>query len=143
MTEETTEQKPLPVVDFLKLPDDGDPYLEGCKCNNCGATFPGTRIACAKCGVRNDMETVRLSNTGKLYAYSIIHRSFPGIQVPYVSAVVTLDGGVALKGTMVNIDAEPEKLEFDMPIEVVYLDAQGRKDKEGNSYISYFFQPAK
>ena len=29
-----------------------------------------------------------------------------------------------------------------MPVEVVYKDALGRKDKQGNSYISYFFQPA-
>ena len=28
-----------------------------------------------------------------------------------------------------------------MPIEVVYADALGRKDREGNSYLSYFFQP--
>jgi hypothetical protein len=28
-----------------------------------------------------------------------------------------------------------------MPVEVVYKDAIGRKDREGNSYISYFFQP--
>ena len=29
-----------------------------------------------------------------------------------------------------------------MPVEVVYKDALGRKDREGNSYLSYFFQPA-
>ena len=28
-----------------------------------------------------------------------------------------------------------------MPVEVVYKDALGRKDREGNSYLSYFFQP--
>jgi hypothetical protein len=28
-----------------------------------------------------------------------------------------------------------------MPVDVVYKDALGRKDREGNSYISYFFQP--
>jgi len=29
-----------------------------------------------------------------------------------------------------------------MPVEVVFKDALGRKDKDGNSYLSYFFQPA-
>jgi hypothetical protein len=29
-----------------------------------------------------------------------------------------------------------------MPIEVVFGDALGRKDRDGNSYLSYFFQPA-
>jgi hypothetical protein len=28
-----------------------------------------------------------------------------------------------------------------MPVEVVFDDALGRKDKDGNSYISYFFKP--
>jgi hypothetical protein len=29
-----------------------------------------------------------------------------------------------------------------MPVKVVYQDALGRKDRDGNSYLSYFFQPA-
>jgi hypothetical protein len=29
-----------------------------------------------------------------------------------------------------------------MPVQLVYKDALGRKDKEGNSYLSYFFQPS-
>ena len=38
-------------------------------------------------------------------------------------------------------DPDPEKIDFDMPVEVVFDDALGRKDKDGNSYISYFFKP--
>ncbi len=88
------------------------------------------------------METIRLSNRGKLYSYCIVHRSFPGIQVPYISAIVDLEDGGAIKGCLINIDPDPEKLKFDMPVELVYQDALGRKDKDGNSYISYFFKPA-
>lgn len=141
MAEETRAAKPLPVVDFLKLPDEGDPYLEGHRCKNCSAVFLGARSACSKCGARDQMETIRLSNNGNLYVYCIVHRSFPGIEVPYVSAVVDLEGGGTLKGNLINVDPDPEKIEFGMPVEVVYKDALGRKDREGNSYISYFFQP--
>jgi hypothetical protein len=28
-----------------------------------------------------------------------------------------------------------------MPVDVVFADALGRKDADGNSYLSYFFQP--
>ena len=87
------------------------------------------------------MSAVKLPNTGKLYSYSIVHRSFPGIEVPYISAIVDLDDGTAIKGNLINIEPDPEKLEFDMPVEVVYDDALGRKDRDGNSYLSYFFQP--
>jgi uncharacterized OB-fold protein len=85
---------------------------------------------------------VRLSNRGTLYVYSIVHRSFPGIETPYISAIVDLDGGGTVKGNLIGVDPDPEKIRFGMPVEVVYKDALGRKDKEGNAYISYFFQPA-
>ena len=134
-------EQPLPAVPFLKLPEGGDPYLEGHKCSNCGATYLGERSVCSKCGARDQMETVTLPNAGKLYSYSIVYRSFPGIEVPYIRAIVDLDDGTAIKGNLINIEPDPENLEFDMPVEVVFADALGRKDQEGNSYISYFFQP--
>jgi hypothetical protein len=138
---ETSAKKPLPVVDFLKLPESGDPYLEGHKCQSCGAIFLGERAICSKCGTRDQMKAVRLANTGTLYVYSIVHRSFPGIEVPYVSAIVDLDGGGTVKGNLINVEPNPEKVRLGMPVEVVYKDALGRKDREGNSYLSYFFQP--
>ena len=49
------------------------------------------------------MTTVKLPETGKLYSYSIVHRSFPGIEVPYVSAIVDLDDGTAIKGNLINL----------------------------------------
>ncbi len=134
-------KKPLPVVEWLKLPDAGEPYLEGYKCQSCNAVFLGARTVCSKCGARDKLKATRLANTGSLYVYSIVHRSFPGIEVPYVSAIVDLDGGGTLKGNLINIDPDPEKIRPGMPIEVVYKDALGRKDREGNSYVSYFFQP--
>jgi len=133
--------KPLPVVEYLKIPEDGEPYLEGYKCGNCSAIFLGERSVCSRCGARDQMATTRLSNKGKLYSYSIVHRSFPGIEVPYVSAVVDLDEGVAIKGNLIDVEPDPDKIKFDMPVEVVFADALGRKDRDGNSYLSYFFKP--
>ena len=81
--------QPLPVVEYLKIPDDGDPYLEGYKCGACGATFLGERSVCSKCGARDQLSAVTLPHAGKLYSYCIVHSSFPGIDVPSVSAIVT------------------------------------------------------
>lgn len=133
--------KPLAVTSYLKIPDTGEPYLEGQQCGACKATFLGTRQVCSKCGARDQMTPKRLPNTGKLYSYSIVYRSFPGIQVPYISAIVDLDDGTAIKGNLINVEPDPEKISFDMPVEVVFGDALGRKDRDGNSYLSYFFQP--
>ena len=133
---------PLPAVSYLKLPEKGEPYLEGHKCKSCGAVFLGERQHCSKCGARDAMQAVKLSNRGKLYSFSIVYRSFPGIEVPYISAIVDLEGGGTVKGNLINIDPDPAAIAFDMPVEVVYQDALGRKDRDGNSYLSYFFQPA-
>ena len=133
---------PLPVVPFLKLPEGGSPYLEGHKCAECGAIYLGERENCSGCGARGKMGPVTLSEKGKLYSFCIVHRSFPGIDVPYISAIVDLEGGGTLKGNLIDVEPDPANIEFDMPVEVVFQDALGRKDKEGNSYISYFFKPA-
>lgn len=142
MSEQAEATGPLPVVDWLKLPEGGDPYLEGHKCDECGSVFLGERSVCSKCGARDKMEATKLANKGKLYSFSIVYRSFPGIEVPYISAIVDLEGGGTVKGNLIGIEPDPKNLSFDMPLEVVFDDALGRKDKDGNSYISYFFKPA-
>jgi uncharacterized OB-fold protein len=139
-SEPAQQSKLLPIVSFLKIPDNGDPYLEGHVCQACGATFLGERSICSKCGEADKLEAKKLSNQGELYVYSIVYRSFPGIDVPYVSAIVDLEGGGTVKGNLKNVEFDPEKIEMGMPVEVVYETAP-RKDAEGNEYLMYCFQP--
>jgi uncharacterized OB-fold protein len=133
--------QPLPAVPFLKIPEGADPYLEGHRCGNCEATYLGERTVCSKCGARDQMNTVTLPNSGKLYSYSIVYRSFPGVDVPYISAIVDLDDGTSIKGNLIGVEPDPANIEFDMPVDVVFADALGRKDRDGNDYLAYFFQP--
>jgi uncharacterized OB-fold protein len=140
MAESAAAKRPLPVIEFLKIPEQGDPYLEGHRCQACGAIFLGERDACSKCGTRGKLEPKRLSTQGTLYVYSIVHRSFPGIEVPYISAIVDLEGGGTVKGNLINIDPVPEKVKMGMPVEVIFKIAP-TKDREGNEYLTYYFQP--
>jgi uncharacterized OB-fold protein len=140
MAQEAAAKKPLPVVPFLKIPAQGDPYLEGNKCSSCSAVILGERRACPKCGARDSFKPQRLANKGTLHVFSIVHRSFPGIPTPYVSAVVDLDGGGVVKGNLINVDPTPEKVKLGMPVEVVYQVAP-RKDSDGNEYLTYYFKP--
>jgi uncharacterized OB-fold protein len=129
-----------PVVPYLKIPQQGEPYLEGLQCRKCSAIFLGSRANCSSCGARGELAPKRLADTGKLYVYSIVHRSFPGIETPYVSAIVDLDGGGTVKGNLVGIAPEPEKIRMGMPVRTVYRTAP-RKDAEGNEYLTYYFEP--
>jgi hypothetical protein len=141
MADDAAASGPLPVVPYLKIPENGAPYLEGQECGDCGKIFLNERCTCSNCGVRGRMRTRRLADSGSLYVYSIVHRSFPGVTVPYVSAIVDLDGGGTVKGNLVNIDPDPEKIRMGMPVEVIYQTAP-TKDAEGNEYLTYYFQPA-
>ncbi len=140
MAEEAAATGPLPVVPFLKIPEEGDPYLEGQKCGSCDTIFLGARDVCAKCYARGELRAVKLGTTGEVYVYSIVHRSFPGIEVPYVSAIVDLDGGGTVKGNLIGIDPDPEKVKLGMRVEMVFKVAP-TKDREGNEYLTYYFQP--
>jgi hypothetical protein len=141
MPEKAAAGKPLPIVPYLKLPEQGEPYLEGFKCKTCGAVTLRSRTACANCGARNTLAPHRLSNEGKLHVFSITHRSFPGIPVPFVSAIADLDGGGSVKTNLIGIDPDPDKIKMGMRVRVVY-EVAPRKDREGNEYMTFYLRPA-
>ena len=60
--------------------------------------------------------------------------------MPYVSAIVDLEGGGTVKGNLIGIEPDPAKIQMGMPVEVVYEIAP-RKDQEGNEYLTYYFKP--
>jgi uncharacterized OB-fold protein len=47
-----TSALPRPAVDYLKVPEDGQPYLAGSRCTSCGAIFLGSRSICSKCATK-------------------------------------------------------------------------------------------
>jgi uncharacterized OB-fold protein len=130
----------LPVVPFLNNADAANPHLTGSRCGTCKAVFTGARETCSSCGEREKIESITFSNKGELYVFSIVFRSFPGIEVPYVSAIVDLEGGGTVKGNLINVEPDPAKIKMGMPVEVVYKEAP-RKDADGNAYLTYYFQP--
>jgi uncharacterized OB-fold protein len=130
----------VPSVPYLKIDESGEPYLTGSRCGACGQIFFGERDICARCAARGKMEKIRLGGEGKLYSYTIIHRSFPGVKTPFVAATVDLDEGGTLKGTLLDVEPDPANLSFDMAVRVVFRDS-GQKDKDGRPYLNYYFVP--
>ena len=58
----------------------------------------------------------------------------------FAMSIVDLEGGGTVKGNLINVEPDPEKIQMGMPVEVVYEIAP-RKDAEGNEYLTYYFQP--
>lgn len=136
----TATQTPL-LTPFLKRGDDGTPYLAASRCGACDEIFVGERQICAKCCTRGQMKPVRLAETGKLYAYTLVHRSFPGVKTPFIDVVVDLDDGAHLKGTLADIEPSLDALHFDMPVKIAYREVVPA-NAGGQAYLSYVFVPA-
>ncbi len=130
-----------PIVPFLRLPDTGEPYLVGQRCAACGAVYLGTRRACSKCTGRGPFTEVPLSRTGTVWVWSIVHQSMPGVQVPYVVGVVDLPEGVAVRCNLLDVEPDPAKLRFGMPVEMTTGVSQ--QDREGNDVVAFYFRPAR
>jgi len=140
MAQEAAASGPRPIVSYLKIPSEGEPYLEGQKCRSCGAVYLGERNSCSRCGRTDGFSCEKLSNRGELYVFSIVYRSSPDVAVPFVSAIVDLDGGGTVKGNLVNIDPDPQKIKMGMPVETIFQTAP-KRDSSGNRYLTYYFQP--
>jgi uncharacterized OB-fold protein len=141
---QTQDTGPRPIVPFLKLAP--KPHLEALKCGGCGALFlDARRVACSKCGASDKLKPVSLSDQGKVYVFSVVHQSFPGIKTPYITAIVDLPDGVSVRSNLVDVDPEdiqknPQKY-FDMKVEMVTHVAA--KDREGHDVVAFAYRPAK
>ena len=139
MTEPMTDF--IPTLPFVQVDPQGHHWISGSRCSQCQVVLAGDRIACPACGARDSLEAIRLADRGVLNTYTIVHRSMPGVKTPFVAAVVDLEGGGSLKGTMVDIEPDPANLSPHMPVRLVFRDTL-QKDPEGRPFLGYFFTPA-
>jgi uncharacterized OB-fold protein len=86
------------------------------------------------------MEEVELAPRGKLYSYTIVHRSFPGVRTPFVMAIVDMEDGLTMRGTLEDIEPRPEAIAFNLPLRLKFRDS-GQRDAEGRPYLTYVFVP--
>ena len=128
-----------PIVPFLRLPADDEPYLAGQRCKKCGATYLGARRACSRCTGTGPFEEVHLSRNGQLYVWSIVHQSMPGVPVPYVVGIVDLPEGVSVRCNLIDVAPEPSAIRFGMAVEMTTSVSQ--QDREGNDVVAFYFRP--
>ncbi|AII10915.1 Zn-ribbon domain-containing OB-fold protein [Rhodococcus opacus] len=93
----------IPVVDYLVLDD--APHLEANVCFTCSAAFFDRRNACAKCG-GTGFTSKALANTGVVRAYTQVHRAASSVPVPYISAIIDLEGGGVVKANLIGIELD-------------------------------------
>ena len=134
-------ESPRPATSYTRIDEAGTPYLLGSRCGECAAVFLGVRENCGRCCARRRMQPLRLAARGRLYSYTIVYRSYPGIRVPFISAIVDLEEGGTIKGNLVDVAPSPEKLAYGMPVRVVFRGAECALGEEAAGYVAHFFVP--
>ena len=140
MTQQETEveKKARPLVPFLRIPDnypEEQPYLWGSKCTSCGTVYLGSRLACAKCYATGPFQEVRLSDEGEIYSFSVVHQTAPGLEAPYIAAIIDLPEGVAVRANVYGLDANnPNPQWFGKKVKMFV--EKIRVDREGNDVIA-------
>ena len=129
--------KQIPMVDYLVL-NDGDPHLVANVCKDCGSVYWDRRNACAKCGKR-EFEKQKMSNDGELVSFSIVHRAAPNVPTPYVSSVIHLNGGGAVKANLVDVEPSPESVKLGMKVKLKTFVAG--TDDDGTEAVAFGYTP--
>ena len=141
MAETATATEVRPLVPHLTLGATRDQdYLNGSICKNCGTKYVGPRLFCGKCSTNGPFESTKLSSTGQVHVWTIIHQATPYVEAPYIAAIVDLDGGGSVNTNIVGIEPKPENMKFGMKVKMTTEKVS--EDREGNSYVAYRFQPA-
>ena len=93
-------------------------------CDDCDSTYFYPRSICPNCFSRNT-RWLQSSGRGTLYAFAIVHRPpRPAFQdrVPYIVALVELEGGARMPTNLVEVEPDPASIRIGMEVEVVYDD---------------------
>ena len=143
MTQETaTQKKSNPIVPFLRLPEkypDEPAYLWGVLCKQCGAKFLGARTACGQCASTGPFEETRFGDEGEIYVFSIVYQTVPGLEAPYVAAIVDLDDGVSVRANVYGLDpTKPSPDWFGKRVKL--FTEKVRVDREGNDIVAAKFR---
>jgi len=125
----------IPLVDYLSL--EGDPHLVAHACTACGARYFDRRNACASCS-GTVFETVAVATTGEVRAFTIVAFAAPGIDVPYVAAVVDCEG-TSVRANLINVEADADHVHTGMKVRLATYPL-GRDDNDVEA-IGFGFEP--
>jgi uncharacterized protein len=133
---ETTQAAQVPIVDYLVL--DPEPHLVAQECTSCSARFFGSRVACANC-FATDFRAVDMPTTGEVAAFTIVAYAPPGVEAPFVAAIVDCDG-TWVRANLVEVEPDPAKISLGMKVALTTYPLGA--DTAGTEAIGFGFAPA-
>jgi uncharacterized OB-fold protein len=92
------------------------------RCAHCGYYVHPPTPRCPEC-LRDEVEPSAVSGRGRVYTFTINRRPWvPGLEVPFILAVVELDEQPGLRLITNIVDCAPEEVEIGMPVEVGFVE---------------------
>src|SRR3546814_13530389 len=82
------------------------------------------------------MSHIRLADTGKVRTCAVIKRSYPGVPVPFIAAVIEIDGGGIVRGTMTGAIPSDPVAEVGRPVRICIEDT-GQRDETGRAFYAH------
>lgn len=117
----------------------GEIRLIGSECPLCRRVYFPARKICPDCLDDNrPMKTKILSDSGRIYSFSVAQVAPPGFKVPHVQAYVDLEEGVRLFTLLVEY-GDVRELRAGLPVKLV-IGEVGEND-EGKKRLTYCFRP--
>jgi uncharacterized OB-fold protein len=126
----------VPYVDYLVL-DDDRPHLVAHECVSCGARFFDRRNACAAC-FGGEFTDVDVPTEGFVRSFTIVAFAAPGVEVPFVAAVVDCVG-TSVRTNIINCPPDPDHVRLNMP--VLLTTYVVGTDEMGVEAINFGFEP--
>ena len=126
----------VPLVDYLALGD--RPHLVAHECPTCGARYFDRRNACANCG-GTEFGSADVATDGEVRSFTIVTFAAPGVQVPFVSAIIDCDG-TSVRANLINVEPTPEAVSLGMKVRLATYSLG--TDDDGTEAIGFGFEPA-
>ncbi|MCC7045941.1 MAG: Zn-ribbon domain-containing OB-fold protein [Alphaproteobacteria bacterium] len=105
---------------FWQKAKEGELWLR--HCTACNRIYFYPRDICPSCFSRAT-DWIRSGGRGTLHSFAIVHRAptsaFKEL-VPYVTAIVELEGGARMPSNLVNVPADPAQIRIGMTVEVSF-----------------------
>ena len=117
---------------FLRSIEKGQ--IVGQRCPKCKKVYMPPRGACSMCGVATE-EELTLSGKGTVCTFCVTRIPSPGLDAPYVSAWIRLDGADITSMFLIQ-ECDPDEVRLGMRVEAVWVEESERKPNLGN--IRYF-----
>jgi uncharacterized OB-fold protein len=141
---EVEENEVLLRKGLFVFPEDekGTPHLIGGKCKNCGDICFPKRLLCDMCDSEEPMEEILIGEKGILDTYAVVRVGYPGYDLPYIMANVTLPEGKDLQVVAQLEDCEPEEVRIGMSLALTT--GKIKTDiSTGKDVIAYKYRPVR